>query len=74
MGGSSSLARAKGSRLLLTLLLPASAAYAAFAESDSVFYFRAVDWRFSFHRDVAGEVTRLVWHRGERDIPFEKVR
>ena len=45
-----------------------------FAESDSVFFFRAVDYRLSFHRNAAGEVTRLVWRQNGPDIPFERVR
>ena len=45
-----------------------------FPESESDFFYRAVDARISFQRDAAAEVVRLVLHQNGRDTPFEKMR
>jgi CubicO group peptidase (beta-lactamase class C family) len=44
-----------------------------FAESDSEFFFKAVDAQISFVRDAGGKVTRLVLHQGGMDQPAPKV-
>jgi len=45
-----------------------------FAESEDMFFLRAVNAQISFTRDDSGEVTGLVLHRGGRDQSARKVR
>ncbi|NIS36582.1 MAG: DUF3471 domain-containing protein, partial [Actinobacteria bacterium] len=40
---------------------------AIFAESESRFYYRAVDARITFQRNAAGQVIQLVLHQNGRD-------
>jgi CubicO group peptidase (beta-lactamase class C family) len=45
-----------------------------FAESEDMFFLRAVNAQISFTRDAAGEVTALVLHQGGREQAALKVR
>jgi CubicO group peptidase (beta-lactamase class C family) len=40
-----------------------------FAESDSTFFYRAVEAQVSFGRDETGKVARLMLHQNGRDLP-----
>jgi len=44
-----------------------------FAESDSTFFYKAVEAQVSFVRDGAGRATRLVLRQNGRDTPGDRV-
>jgi CubicO group peptidase (beta-lactamase class C family) len=45
-----------------------------FPESETQFFYKAVDAQVEFVRDPAGVVVSLIVHQGGRDVPAKKVR
>jgi len=43
-----------------------------FASAKDEFFYKAVDAQFSFHRDAAGKIDRLILHQNGRDIPASR--